>query len=171
MDKFTLNGTTYSQNDAGTHFYKKEEGGKKQRIKYEEFERAFDAYWAAQGVTDPVDEEQEKEVKKTKKRRSKDIAFELDGVTLTTKQVDFIRHLPDTSFWEDGIDSALWVDVLTEEIGGQFAGKPMTVGAMISTLREKKLVEVGIEASRKGKPKFMTFTDLGKEFAKKLGLS
>lgn len=60
-------------------------------------------------------------------------------VSLTPKQIDFIRHLPDTNFWENGLDSAIWVDVLCDEIGGQFEGKPMTVGAMISTLCEKHL--------------------------------
>lgn len=60
-------------------------------------------------------------------------------VSLTPKQIDFIRHLPDTNFWENGLDSSIWVDVLCDEIRGQFEGKPMTVGAMISTLCEKNL--------------------------------
>lgn len=74
-----------------------------------------------------------------KKRKPKDVAHEAEGVTLTAKQVDFIRHLPDTCFWEQGLDSCIWIDCLCDEIGGQFAGKPMTVGAMISTLCEKGL--------------------------------
>jgi len=47
----------------------------------------------------------------------------------------------------------------------------MTTGAMISTLREKGLVNVGRDDSRKGKPKFMALTDAGKAVAKKLGLN
>lgn len=126
-------------------------------------------------VNEAVDKAIEKEMKKVAKpRRSKDVAFEMDTiighVTLTEKQVDFLKHLPDTCFWENGLESALWCDVLADEIGGQFAGKPMTVGAMISTLREKKLVEVGREEARQGKPKFMTLTVVGQVVAKRLGL-
>lgn len=119
--------------------------------------------------------EQPKTKKVSKPRRSKDVAFEMDTiighVTLTEKQVDFLKHLPDTCFWEHGLESALWCDVLADEIGGQFEGKPMTVGAMISTLREKKLVEVAQEEARKGKPKYMVLTVVGKVVAKKLGLN
>lgn len=123
-----------------------------------------------------VNEAVEKAIKKEmrKPRRSKDVAFEMDTiegrVTLTAKQVDFIKHLPDTSFWENGIESTLWCDVLADEIGGQFADKPMTVGAMISTLREKGLVTVAKDTSRKGHPKAMQFTIIGEVIAEKLGL-
>lgn len=124
-----------------------------------------------------IDIPRKKATKKAKKvRKSKDIAFELKEngetvMTLTAKQVDFMKHLPDTCFWENGLESALWCDVLADEIGGQFAGKPMTTGAMISTLREKGIVEVGREESRQGKPKFMVLTDLGKQIATGMGLN
>lgn len=124
-------------------------------------------------VNEAVDKAIEKEMKKP--RRSKDVAFEMDTlighVTLTIKQVDFIKHLPDTSFWEHGLDSTPWCDCLADEIGGQFTGKPMTVGAMISTLREKKLVEVVKDTSRQGNPKYMVLTEVGKVVANKLGLN
>ena len=114
----------------------------------------------------------EKQAKKAKApRKSKDIAYEGNGVTLTEKQVDFIKHLPDTNFYENGLDSALWCDILAEEIGGQFANKPMTVGAMISTLREKSLVAVGQDRVNGRKCKFMEFTELGKKVAAELGLN
>lgn len=91
-------------------------------------------------------------------------------VSLTPKQIDFIRHLPDTNFWENGLDSTIWVDVLCDEIGGQFEGKPMTVGAMISTLCEKGL---GVRAKNKINNHTATsfaLTDLGKAVARELGL-
>lgn len=130
------------------------------------------------------DREAEKAVngkKATKRtRKSKDIAYtyyDSDDeatrkaiFTLTAKQVDFIKHLPDTGFWENGLESTLWCDVLADEIGGQFAGKPMTVGAMISTLREKDLIRVGKDLDRKGKPKFMRLTEMGQAVAIDLGL-
>lgn len=108
--------------------------------------------------------------KENKPRRPKDIAHESNDVTLTAKQVDFIHHLPDTCFWDKGLDSCVWVDCICDDIGGQFAGKPMTVGAMISTLCEKKL---GIRATgRCDGRKCISFelTDLGKRVARELGL-
>lgn len=113
-------------------------------------------------------EKVEKVEKAKKTRKSKDIAFTytVNGeviVTLTAKQVDFIKHLPDTCFWEHGLDSCIWIDCLCDEIKGQFAGKPMTVGAMISTICEKKL---GIRADNRvngKKCKSFSLTELGKQ--------
>lgn len=115
-------------------------------------------------------------VKAKKPRKSKDIAFEHKfengiTITLTAKQVDFIHHIPDTSFYENGTDSTVWCDILADEIGGKFEGKPMTVGAMISTLREKNVISVGVDKDRNGrKAKFFEFTEYGKDIAKELGL-
>jgi hypothetical protein len=91
-------------------------------------------------------------------------------MTLTSKQVDFFKHLPDTNFWEEGLNSVIWVDCLCDDIGGQFTGKPMTVGAMISTLCEKKL---GVRATERRDGKKCTsfaLTELGKKVAEELGL-
>lgn len=111
-------------------------------------------------------------VKKTKK--AKKSAFHtstvIEGLTLTEKQVSFLLHLPDTCFWEDGLDSTVWVDVLADEIGGQFSGNPFLVGAMVSTLREKGLVTVSRDESRKGKPAAMALTEAGKKVAVEVGL-
>lgn len=112
-----------------------------------------------------------KEKKAAKPRRSKDIAYEGNEVTLTAKQVDFIHHLPDTNFWEHGLNSMPWVDVLCDEIGGQFAGKPMTVGAMISTLCEKGLAYRGKDRVNGHKATYMGLTELGKRVAGELGLA
>lgn len=117
--------------------------------------------------------------KARKPRRSKDIAFEttialaddrIADVTLTAKQADFMRHLPDTHFWENGLDSCIWVDCLCDDIGGQFKNKPMTVGAMISTICEKGLGKRGRDESRKGKPTVFELTELGKAVAAELGV-
>lgn len=188
-----VEGIKYTQTRPG--YYYKRVDGKNTRISKAEWEQAFDAYvgevdeadeqWDAEDevkarkdLQDQKDKEAEDAVngkkKAAKPRRPKDVAFEMDTlighITLTVKQVDFIKHLPDTCFWENGLDSALWCDVLADEIGGQFTGKPMTVGAMISTLREKKLVEVAQETGRKGKPKSMVLTETGKAVAQELGL-
>lgn len=108
---------------------------------------------------------------KKRTRKSKDIAYDGNGITLTAKQVDFIRHLPDTCFWERGLDSALWTDVLADEIGGQFAGKPMTTGAMISTICEKGLANRAADRVNGRKSTFMVLTELGKKVAAELGLN
>lgn len=76
--------------------------------------------------------------KPSKPRRSKDIAYEGNGVTLTAKQVDFLRELRKTEAYKEDENDMVIEDV-TITIGGQFEDKPMTVGAMISTLCEKHL--------------------------------
>lgn len=118
-----------------------------------------------------------KEVKekapKAKKVPEGGAQFEIDDlkVILTAKQVDFIKHLPDTDFWENGIDSKIWVDCLCDDIKGQFEGKPMTVGAMISTLCEKGLGLRAKEKINNHKATSFCLTELGKQVAQKLGLN
>lgn len=110
---------------------------------------------------------------KTKKVPEGGAQFEIDDlkIILTAKQVDFIKHLPDTDFWENGIDSKIWVDCLCDDIKGQFEGKPMTVGAMISTLCEKGLGLRAKEKINNHKTTSFCLTELGKQVAQKLGLN
>lgn len=129
------------------------------------------------GKKDQPKAETKEKAKKT--RKSKDIAHEhKDGevmITLTAKQVDFVLHLSDSCFWT-GLSSTLWCDVLCDEIGGQFEGKPMTIGAMISTLCEKGLgvrTKDRLTDQTTGKSRKSTtfqLTEKGKEIAKELGL-
>lgn len=80
-------------------------------------------------------------------RRPKDVAgtYETsDGtVTLTAKQADFLREVGKLSEDEllGNVHGGVWCDILCDQIGGQFAGKPMSVGAMLSTICEKGLGE------------------------------
>ena len=170
---FEFNGVRYTNTRPG--YYYKKENGKQVRIGKAEWDTAWEASGEAEKAAREAeqakkDAEAEKKFNKQKTRRSKDIAHESNGVTLTAKQVDFIRHIPDTCFYEHGLDSTMWCDVLADEIGGQFAGKPMTVGAMISTLKEKGLVYVAQDRVNGKKCKFFGFTDLGNQIAKELGL-
>ena len=129
---------------------------------------------------DPKKSEGTKEVKekapKAKKVPEGGAEFEVgqppysETVILTAKQIDFIRHLPDTCYWENGLESCIWVDCLCDEIGGQFAGKPMTVGAMISTLCEKKLGYRMTDKRENRKCTAFGLTDSGKLVAQSLGL-
>ena len=131
-----------------------------------ETEAVLEAAQEAQG--------QEKAKSKPRKRIPKSVGYRKTHgeteVILTEKQVDFLKHLPDTCFWEEGTNSAVWIDCLCDEIGGQFAGKPMTVGAMVSTLCEKNL---GYRIKTKVNNKKCTgfaLTELGKQVAEDLGL-
>jgi hypothetical protein len=139
-------------------------------------EQELEAKIAEVEESETTEEVKEIQKKMKKTRKSKDIAWAGNGinaphtVTLTTKQVDFIKHLPDTCFWEDGLDSTPWIDVLCDEIGGQFAGKPMTVGAMVSTLCEKGLAYRGKDRINGHKATYMGLTEMGKRVAKELGL-
>lgn len=111
-----------------------------------------------------------------KARKSKDVAFEHEGVTLTAKQADFLRELEAAG--ESALGNFLagwWTDCICDEIGGQFAGKPMAVGAMISTLCEKGLGTRSKEQreTAKGRTKKVTsfcLTDKGREVWAAMGL-
>lgn len=174
---FELNGKTYIDTN-NNRFYVVEDG-KKTRIGREDYTKAFDQYTELvkaqieeQETTEEIEQiAKEFAPKKKRVRKSKDIAYDGNGVTLTAKQVDFIRHLPDTNFWENGLDSALWTDVLADEIGGQFANKPMTTGAMISTICEKGLANRSTDRINGRKATFMVLTELGKKVAAELGLN
>lgn len=112
-----------------------------------------------------------------KARRSKDVAFEHEGATLTAKQADFLRELDAAG--QDGVlgnaGTGWWIDCITDGIGGQFAGKPMAVGAMISTLCEKGLGTRSKESRDQGNgrtKKVTSFylTDKGREVWTAMGL-
>ena len=106
------------------------------------------------------------EKKRTRKpQRSKDVAFEHDGKTITAKQERFLEAMQKCTNWTG---TGIWTDMLNVEIGGEFAGKPMSIGAMISTLREKGLAEVQVEEREDGgrtrKVKYFFLTLEGQEF-------
>lgn len=90
---------------------------------------------------------------------------------LTPKQLDFLRHLSDSTFWQQGAQSTLWIDILCDEITGQFEGKPMTVGAMVSTLREKGILAVALGRLENKKAKYVELTDLGQRVAVLIGIA
>ena len=177
---FKLGETIYKSNDEYTYFYKSTGGFDKKgnplmvRIGRPIWEKAWDEYMAQDGndeINDETEEDIKEKVKIKKPRKSKDIAFDFHGRTLTAKQVDFLKEMAETSFFEHGENSSLWCDVLADEIGGQFAGKPMTVGAMISTLKEKDVITVGKERVNGHMAKYFAFTPIGKEMLKELGIA
>ena len=191
--KFTVDGIDYEaveKNGAFSGYFYKTENGKKTRISCAAFVKAREEHTAQQNAKTTVEVEitddpktdtantykdeiipaKTKPAKTKKPRKSKDVAHESDGITLTAKQVDFMRHLPDTCFWDDGLDSEIWTDVLCDDIGGQFQGKPMTVGAMISTLCEKGVGVRSIGRVNNHKATVFKLTELGKTIAAQLGI-
>lgn len=137
----------------------------------QEIEEAREAHKKEQAESDKQAEDaiNGKAKKARKPRRSKDIAFEAHGITLTSKQVNFLKMMPEDDFFEHGLDSALWIDCFADTVSAVF--NPMAVGAMVSTLREKDLITVSEERLNGKKCKYMAFTPLGKKIAKELGLA
>lgn len=182
---FEIDSRIYTTN--GNGYYYMNINGHKTRIKKAEFDEAYSEYiemtsleaeesLAIEEALEAVqeDEAQEKQKKTPRKRTPKNIGFrntyDNHEVILTEKQVDFIHHLPDTCYWDRGLDSGIWIDCLCDEIGGQFADKPMTVGAMISTLCEKGIGSRCKQRVNGKKCTSFALTELGKLVAKDLGL-
>lgn len=198
---FTLNGVGYAKNEKTGYCFRYvdivDETGKKNRqsirISKSEFNKALQAHEdevdakmheAIERLVEEQDNAEiqriQKEMTASKKKKSAPrtkkvqvggMEFAEDGVSviITPRQVEFIRLLPTSNFWENGVDSALWIDCLCDDLEGKMA--PMTIGAMVSTLREKGLLVTGEEKRENRKVKFFQFTDTGKAVvAKVLGL-
>ena len=163
-----VSGQVYTMTRPGYYYTKV--NGKQTRIPKDEWDAAYEI-WNRDQEQKKQDAETEKNFNKPAKktRKSKDIAFESDGVTLTAKQVAFIKRMPEDDFFENGLDSTLWIDVFCDTVADQFS--PMAVGAMVSTLREKGVISVVQDKVNGKKAKWMAFTDLGKQVAKELGLA
>lgn len=125
---------------------------------------------AARRARELAGDKEEKAVKKeskTRKRRPKDVAFECEvggeRVTLTSRQCEFLQAASQCPCWAEG-GTGIWTDILLDEMGMN----GMSFGAMVSTLREKNLLEVGRETREDGatgrsrKVKVMRLTRLGK---------
>lgn len=199
---FTLNGIGYAQNEKTGYCFRyvetTDENGKKVRqsirIGKNEFHKALQAHEdevdakMREAIGRIVEEQDNAEIRRIQKEmttpkkksapRAKKVQvggveFTEDGVSviITPKQVEFIRLLPGTQFWENGVDSTLWIDCLCDDLEGKM--DPMTIGAMVSTLREKGLLLVGKDKRnhKERKAAFFEFSEFGKKVAAKvLGL-
>lgn len=168
---FELNGVRYT-NTRPNYYYKKEDG-KQIRIGKAEWDVAWEQSGEAERAAREAeaaksDKEAEKKMNKksAKPRRSKDIAWEGCGVTLTAKQVNFLKELPNADIF-DGYENGVWCDDIASGLGWN----PMTIGAMISTLREKKLAGVDVQKVNGRKCKALIFTDLGMSVIAEMGLN
>lgn len=197
---FTVNGIGYNTNEKGNRFFKIEDE-KTTRIGKAEYEAAFEEFtgYAADDEELEFDEEEaireaKKEMEEASGRAAEEAVnhpkkssrslrkaahrVEVDGqeIGLTEKHVTFLKSLPKCSYWDHGLDSSVWVfDVRDTLAMAGMAG--MTVGAMISTLREKGLLVVGeeiftnlVRGGRGRKEKYIELTETGKKVAEALGI-
>lgn len=197
---FTINNTGYNTNEKGNYFFKIEDE-KVVRIGRAEYEAAFEQYTneitndeelefdegaaireAKKEMEEASDHAAEEAVNHPKKKSSRSLRnaahrVEVDGqeIGLTEKHMVFLTNLPKCSFWDDGLDSSVWVfDVRDTLAMAGMAG--MTVGAMISTLREKGLLrvmlgEVDSMNGRTRREKYVELTETGKKVAEALGVA
>lgn len=181
---FTLDGVGYNQNAKGNRFFKVDKDGKLVRISRSDYEIAYETYMdnAEQEMynkeqelrekknreSDKIAEDSVNRPQKAKRTRAATSVVDLGKikVALTEKQVAFMMSLPLSKDWKN-VDSTIHIQDLGMDLGGEFAEKPMTVGAMVTTLREKGVIFV-----TKGGRKERSFnlTDVGVKVAIKMGL-
>lgn len=195
---FTVDGIGYNTNEKGNRFFKIEDG-KMTRIGKAEYEAVFEQYTndiedvglefdedaaireAKKEMEETSDRAVEDAVNRPKKKSSRSLRkathrVVVDGVEigLTEKHMMFLKNLPECSYWDRGLDSSVWVfDVRDTLAMAGMAG--MTVGAMISTLREKGLLRVMVGEvqnmnGRTRREKYVELTETGKKVAEALGI-
>lgn len=194
---FTVGNIGYNTNEKGNRFFKIEEGTTV-RIGKAEYEDALEQYTDSIELEDELEFDEEAAIREAEKemkemREASDRAAEeainhpkknsrslrkaacrvvVDGqeIGLTEKHVTFLKGLPKCSYWDHGLDSSVWVFALTDT-----SMTPMTVGAMVSTLREKGLLRVMLGEvedmnGRTRHKKYIELTDTGKKVAEALGV-
>lgn len=197
---FTINNIGYNTNEKGNYFFKIEDE-KATRIGRAEYEAAFEQYTnettddeelefnedaaireAKKEMEEASDHAAEEAVNRPKKKSSRSLRnaahrVEVDGqeIGLTEKHVMFFTNLPKCFCWDRGLDSSVWVFDVRDTLAMEgMAG--MTVGAMISTLREKGLLrvmlgEVDSMNGRTRREKYVELTETGKKVAEALGVA
>lgn len=109
-------------------------------------------------------------LKKKYTRTKKSEAMTVGEISLTPKQVLFIQSMPTDDFYENGLDSALWIGVYADTLEAAGIMGRMTAGAMVTTLREKGILAVGHSRWEKKNLAHFGFTEFGKTIAAQLGL-
>lgn len=141
---FVFNNAIYSESN-NHHYFKRESGKPLKVISTHQFNQAREQFMAqcANGLNKP------KLPKNPKPKHPKSVKYSSAGLTLTDKQVDFLKRLPALSEWQDG-KGAISVSCLSNEIGGQFQGRPMAIGAMITTLQNKNVLSTWKDRNQDG---------------------
>jgi len=69
---------------------------------------------------------------------------------LTELQQVFLNNMKNDTFYEQGLDSVLWVDIYLDTLEELGHGR-MTMGAIVSTLKEKGVINITSGAREKRK--------------------
>ena len=115
------------------------------------------------------DSEEAPAVKPAKAKPARKPRARKSPLDLTEKQIFFLDNMRKDEFYECGLDSVLWIDILTDTLSS-LGMNPMTTGAMVTTLREKGLINVGKSQRERKHFKAFNLTELGKEAMVKYGL-
>lgn len=134
--------------------------------------RLTDEEWAEVKAANTKPQPKPVKVKAPKEPKAKP-RKEKDPYYITDLQRKFLDLMRNDSFYDNGVDSSLWVPILADTLEGYGMNKMIT-GAMVSTLREKGMLTVDVgraQGEDKGlrKMKVITLTDLGKEVMKREG--
>ena len=128
-------------------------------------EKAIEAEYGEANITQDeapaIKPAKAKPVRKPRPRKS--------PLDLTEKQTFFLDNMRKDDFYEHGLDSTLWIDILTDTLSS-LGMSPMTTGAMVTTLREKGLISVSEDRRENRRLKVLNMTELGKEAMVKYGL-
>lgn len=115
---------------------------------------------------EPKTEKPSQEKPKTR-RRVKEGCVTVNGVVLTPKQLEFMERLPECPEWgKDKENGRYLVSGYAEELSDTM--NPISVGAMVTTLREKELLiteRVRVDGARGC---MFTLTDKGKQVYRSL---
>lgn len=111
---------------------------------------------------DPTLKTKPVKVAKVRKPRVKAEPKVKDPMFITDLQRFFLDNMRKDDFYEHGMDSCLWVPILADTLNS-LGMAPMTTGAMVSTLREKGMLNVCKDRCDGKVMKFIALTDLGKQ--------
>lgn len=98
-------------------------------------------------------------IPKSRSRRKIFYSSTSTGETLTEMQVNFLRQI----FAIDGFNPEEFTTIerIVDMVEGDFAERPTTIGAAISTLREKDIIRTALKQVGKRNMKAITFTEKG----------
>ena len=99
--------------------------------------------------------------KKNEPKKEETKQEETTPAKLTALEEKLMKEIPETGFYEDGLDSCLWTDVFLEESSiGTKSGR-----GVIASLSKKGYLDVSdADAGREGNPTSFMFTELGKSW-------
>lgn len=136
---FVLEGTIYSV--GSKHQYYKRESGKPIKIINEnQFTQARDQFLALQKSAKP------KSIPNPKPKHPKSIKYDSDDLSLTEKQVDFLKAL-NTVISQCNSKGDVSVSEFMEKTNSYFHNNPRVIGAMLTTLQHKNVLATWKEES------------------------